>query len=118
MKKITLLMALIFSCLIGYADETPSFPGGEEALSKYIKEHTVYPESAKENGVEGVVIVEFIVVTDGSLKDIKVIKLIDPDLESEALRVVKGMPAWIPAEKNGTPVEAPSKVNIPFILEE
>ena len=101
-----------------YAAETPTFPGGDEALAKYINENTKYPSAAKENGVEGVVTVGFVVMTDGSLQNVKVVKMVDPDLEKEALRVVNGMPKWTPAEKNGTPVEAPSKVEIPFILEE
>ena len=100
------------------AAEVPTFPGGEEALQKYIRENTRYPASAMEMGIEGIVTVGFIVNTDGTLTDIKIMKLIDPDIEQEAVRVVSGMPAWIPAEKDGVPVEAPSTVEIPFILEE
>ena len=118
MKKFFAL--LLFSLSIGllHAQDKPSFPGGETALKKYITENIRYPEIAKENGVEGIVVVGFIVFTDGTLNDIKVVKFIDPDLENEALRIVKGMPLWIPAEKDGTPIEAPSKVEVPFILEE
>ena len=104
-------------CLSAYAADVPTFPGGDEALKKYISEHTVYPEIARENGVEGVVTVGFLVNTDGSLSEIKIIKFVDPDLEKEAIKVVTGMPAWIPAEKDGVPFEAPSNVAIPFILE-
>lgn len=100
-----------------WAEDKPSFPGGEEALKKYIAEKTVYPEIAKENGIEGIVVIGFIVMADGSLNEFKIIKFVDPDLENEALLVVKGMPAWIPAEKDGTPIEAPSKVEVPFLLE-
>ena len=100
-----------------YADDKPRFPGGEEALKKYVKENTRYPETAKENGVEGVVVVDFMVEINGQLQNFKVEKFIDPDLETEALRLVKGMPAWIPAEKEGSPVVAPAKVEVPFILE-
>lgn len=119
MKKILLsifTMASAFSFAI--ASDTPSFPGGEAALKKYISDNTVYPAAAKENGVEGIVVVGFMVMPDGSLTEIKVSNFIDPDLEKEAVRVVTGMPAWIPAEKDGTPIEAPSKVDVPFILEE
>lgn len=100
------------------ADTEPTFPGGKDALDKFITENTRYPQVSKDNGVEGIVLVGFIVTTDGSLNNIKVIKFVDPDLETEAVRVVRLMPAWIPAEKNGTPIEAPSKVEIPFILDE
>lgn len=98
-------------------DKAPSFPGGEEALKQYLKDNTKYPEIAQENGVEGIVEVGFIVMIDGKLQNIKVIKFIDPDLEKEAIRVVSGMPAWIPAEKDGSPIEAPASVNVPFLLE-
>ena len=118
MKKIFILITLLMGSLFLYADEKPSFPGGEEALKKYVADNTRYPSVAKEMGIEGIVVVGFIVNTDGSLTNIKVIKFIDPDLENEAVRVVTTMPAWIPAKKDGTPIEAPSKVDVPFILQE
>ena len=117
MKKFILTGTMVLSVLCMFADDKPSFPGGEEALKKYIAEKTVYPEIDKENGIEGIVEIGFIFAADGSLNNLKVLKFVDPDLEKEALRVVGGMPAWIPAEKDGTPIEAPSKVDVPFILE-
>lgn len=117
MKKIFAILAMGMVSLGMFAADVPEFPGGDAAMNKYISENTKYPAIAKENGVEGIVVVGFIVNTDGSLKNVKVAKFIDPELEKEAIRVVSGMPAWIPAEKNGIPVEAPSKVEIPFILE-
>lgn len=117
LKKTFLSALLLFAGLIGFADNKPSFPGGESALNKYISDNLRYPEIAKENGVEGIVAVSFLVLPDGSLQNIKIVRFIDPELEKEAVRIVQGMPAWIPAEKDGTPVEAPSEVDIPFILE-
>ena len=118
MKKLFLASALFAAAFLSArADDKPSFPGGEEALKNYLTQNTRYPAIAKENGVEGIVAVGFIVMPDGSLREIKVIRFIDPDLENEAIRVVTAMPAWIPAEKDGTPIEAPSKVDVPFILE-
>lgn len=117
MKKLIFAISLLFSMVTIYAEDKPSFPGGEEALKKYITENTRYPQLAKENGIEGIVVVGFIVFTDGSLNNFEIMRLVDPDLEKEALRVVKGMPVWIPAKKDGTPIEAPSKVEVPFILE-
>lgn len=117
MKKILTFAMIMASIAIGYADDKPSFPGGEAALNKYISENTHYPEISKENGVEGIVSVGFIVATDGSVKNPKVMKMVDPDLEQEAIRIVTGMPAWIPAEKDGNPVEAPAKVDVPFIMD-
>lgn len=118
MRKIFALLLLSVVSLCMYAEETPGFPGGAPALKKYLTENVRYPQIAKENGIEGVVVVGFIVFTDGTLNDIKILKFVDPELETEVVRVVKGMPAWIPAEKNGAPIEAPSKVEVPFILDE
>ena len=117
MKKLIILLTLVISTITMYADNKPSYPGGESALKKYIEDNTRYPEIAKENGVEGIVVIEFLVAADGNLNNLKVVKFIDPDLEKEALRVVSGMPAWIPAEKDGSPVESPAQVNVPFLLE-
>ena len=99
------------------ANDKPEFPGGDAALQKFLNDNVKYPEIAKENGIEGIVAVGFMVNVDGSLQNIKVVKFVDPDLEKEAVRVVTIMPAWIPAEKEGTPIEAPSQVDIPFLLE-
>lgn len=116
MKKLLfIILASLGISASGIAADVPTFPGGDEALKKYISENTRYPQIAIDNGVEGVVVVGFMVNTDGTLQDLKVLKYVDPDLEKEAIRVVGGMPAWIPAEKDGTPIEAPSKVEIPFI---
>ena len=118
MKKIFATISLALGAtFFGFAEETPSFPGGESALTQYIAKNTVYPEYAKENGVEGIVTVGFMVMADGTLNSVKAENFVDPDLEKEAVRVVSGMPSWIPAEKDGSPVEAPAKVEVPFILD-
>lgn len=121
MKKI---FASIFAMLsLGFAapafaqdSASPSFPGGDEALSAFIAENMHYPAIAADNGIEGTVDVAFTVKTDGSIGAIKIVRMIDPDLEQEAIRIVKIMPAWIPAQKAGKPVEAPAAVKIPFRL--
>lgn len=103
---------------VALADTTPQYPGGQEALDKYIAENLQYPEAAKANGIEGVVGTAFTVNPDGSIgqKSVRIVRMVDPDLEKEAIRLVLGMPAWIPAEKNGAPVEAPAQVDINFVL--
>lgn len=117
MKGLITLALGLFGTLSVFGDTTPSYPGGQSALESFLSKNIVYPQNARDNGVEGVVMVGFMVGPDGSLNNLKVLKPVDPDLEQEAIRVVGLMPSWIPAENNGTPIEAPSKVNIPFILE-
>lgn len=117
MKKIILLAGVIFSSILAFAGDKPSFPGGDSALQAYLSKNTRYPSISQENGVEGIVTVGFVVSPDGSINQIKILKFIDPDLEKEALRVVAGMPAWIPAEINGVAVEAAAQVEVPFIME-
>lgn len=119
MKKLLLTIGIaVCSVAAMIAAETPAYPGGDAAMNEYITSNLKYPASALETGVEGVVTIGFIVNTDGSLKDIKVVKMVDPDLEKEAVRLVSGMPSWIPADQGGTPVEAPAKVDISFVLPE
>lgn len=118
MKK--LMMSLLMLAGVSFASlaaDVPTFPGGEEALNKYITDNLKYPASAKEMGVEGIVNVGFIVNTDGTIGAIKIIRMVDPDLEQEAIRLVKNMPAWTPADKDGAPVAAPAEVAVPFVLE-
>ena len=118
MKRIiTLIAAMSLMIPLLHAGDKPLFPGGKSALDKYITSNLKYPAPSKENGIEGIVTIGFIVGTDGSISNAKVVKLIDPDLEKEALRLVKGMPNWEPAELDGSPIEAPAEVSIPFILE-
>lgn len=93
-----------------------SFPGGEKALASYISKNLKYPQPSINNGIEGVVHVKFLVKTDGSLNDPSVVRLVDPDLESEALRLVKGMPSWNPATVSGSPVDSESTVQVIFTL--
>lgn len=119
MKKIfSILFALMAFALPSMAqqDSAPSFPGGDEALAAFIAENMHYPSIAEENGIEGTVDVAFTVKADGAIGAIKIVRMIDPDLEQEAIRIVKIMPAWIPAKKSGTPVDAPASVKIPFRL--
>lgn len=119
MKKLLLVTSLLLgSIFISKGQTAPTFPGGEQVMNKFISNNLKYPAEAKENGVEGIVEVGFLVMTDGKLQEIKVLKLVDPDLEKEAVRIVGIMPRWIPAQKDGTPIEAPYKIEIPFILED
>ena len=116
MKKIFLIFAFFISSILAFAADKPSFPGGEAALKEYLDKNVNYPAVALDNGVEGIVVVGIIITPDGAITNPKVLKFIDPELEKEALRVVNGMPAWIPAEKDGSPIEAPAEVSVSFLL--
>ena len=72
----------------------PRFPGGDKALSDFIKRNMIYPKCAKEKNIEGRVLVSFYVETDGSLTNLSIAKSVDSRLDKEALRIVKKMPKW------------------------
>ena len=116
------LFILTLSLIIGFVlsayanNSQPSYPGGEEALRNYLSENIQYPPMAAEMGIEGVVTVEFMVKADGSIGDAKIVRMVDPDLEEEALRVVMNMPRWNPASKDGVPADAWFSLPIKFIL--
>lgn len=119
MKKILTIMIMV-ATWIGVANAqkvAPSYPGGETALTTYISENLQYPAEAKANGIEGVVGVTFMVKADGSIGSIKIKRMVDPDLESEAIRLVKGMPKWTPGSVDGVAVDSPAEVDIPFTFE-
>lgn len=98
------------------AEEMPSFPGGTSELMQYIKSHKKYPKEAAENGIQGRVIVTFVVQKDGSLSDVHIGKSVDPRLDEEAIRVVKSMPRWNPGKISGTPVAVKYVLPIIFIM--
>lgn len=120
MKKVImiLVMALGFGAAAFAEDTKASFPGGEKACQAFITETMVYPPVAQENGIEGVVTLVFVVRKDGSISDIKVKRMVDVDLESEAERIVKKMPAWTPATKDGVAVDSTTELPIAFILQQ
>ena len=82
-------------------EQMPIFEGGDAALMKYLTDSVKYPELTKKHGVQGRVVIGFIVEKDGSLTDVKVLRPVDIDLDAEVLRLVKGMPKWIPGRHNG-----------------
>lgn len=118
MKKLFMIMAMTLAVFAASASDKPEYPGGQKALDAFLADNVRYPAAAMENGIEGVVGVDFTVNADGSIGSIKIVRLVDPDLEQEAIRVVKSMPAWIPADNGGTPVAAPAHVDIRFILQD
>ena len=85
-------------------DTMPSFPGGDAALTKYLREQVVFPEAAKGKGIQGTVMVTFVVNDEGQMMSPSVLRSLDPDIDAEALRVVKAMPRWNSAILGGKPV--------------
>ena len=98
-------------------EQMPQFPGGPQALFEYLSKNIKYPVVAEENGIQGRVIVTFVVERDGSITDVKVAKSVDPSLDKEAMRVVKSMPNWIPGKQNGSAVRVKYTVPVTFKLQ-
>ena len=98
-------------------EEQPSFPGGQSALMQWLSDNIKYPVIAAENGVQGRVIVQFVVSKTGSISDVKVVRGVDPSLDREAVRVVSQMPKWTPGRQNGTTVNVRYTLPVTFRLQ-
>lgn len=98
------------------AEVMPEYPGGQVALMRYIAQNVKYPKSAQENGTQGRVVVQFVVDTDGSIINAYVLTSVDPDLDTEALRVIKSMPRWTPGKQKGKNVRVKYTVPVNFRL--
>ena len=99
-------------------EQQAEFPGGQAALMKWLGNNIRYPESAQANGVQGRVIVKFVVEKDGSIGATTIVKGVDKDLDKEALRVVKKMPKWQPGKNNGSPVRSYFTLPVTFKLQQ
>ncbi len=97
-------------------EEIPEFPGGEDALRKYLIEHTKYPKNARKNKISGTVNVLFVIDEKGEIGDVLVTNSVDPTLDKEAIRVVKNMPNWIPGKIRGKPVKSLQPLWFDFAL--
>lgn len=97
-------------------EEMPMFPGGDAELLKYIAENTTYPEIAKENNIQGRVIVRFCVTSKGGVSQVSILKGVDPELDKEAIRVVNTLPPFKPGKQGGKPVPVWYMVPITFTL--
>ena len=98
-------------------EEMPHFPGGAAALQAFLSSNTKYPVVAQENGVQGRVIVSFVVERDGTITDVRVVRSVDPSLDREASRVVRSMPRWSPGKQNGSAVRVKYTVPVVFRLQ-
>ena len=98
-------------------EQMPMYPGGDAALMGYLRDNIHYPTVAAENGVQGRVVVGFVVERDGSITDVKILRGVDPSLDREAMRVVKSMPRWNPGKQNGSAVRVKYQVPVSFRLQ-
>lgn len=123
MKKIIFLFLAFISLNVMAQEEEPvykivtkmaSFPGGQEKMMKFIQDNKQMPAAAKEAGVTGRVIVDFIVEKDGSLSNIKVLRGIGKGCDEEAIRLIQSMPKWEPGENSGKVVRTSFMLPINF----
>ena len=98
-------------------EQDPQYPGGYEAMYKFLASNIVYPKQAKENGVTGKVFVSFVIEKDGSVTNVKLVRDPGCGLGEEAVRVVKMMPRWKPGMQRGTPVRTQFMLPINFELQ-
>jgi len=97
--------------------KAPSFPGGEQEMLRYLSKNIQYPGMAKENGIKGTVVLQFIVGIDGSIGEVAIVKDIGGGCGKEAMRVVKAMQPWSPGEANGHPVKVRFTLPVRFELQ-
>ena len=99
------------------AEVMPEFPGGEQAMMQFVAENVKYPQEAIDKEISGRVMVGFVVEKDGSISNVKVAKSLDPLLDKEAVRVVSGMPKWIPGKQNGVTYRVKYTLPVNFRLQ-
>lgn len=135
MKKIFTLMLFIAAVMTANAQQPQSstvsdddvifsvvekeaqFPGGNDAMMKFIAKNVKYPQTAVENKIEGTVYVEFVIEKDGKITNVKAIRKVSPELDEEAVRVVSKMPKWKPATQRGKTVRCRFRLPIRFQLQ-
>lgn len=133
-KLFFIMFALFATHAMGYAQEDsttakietsvesviekqPEFPGGMNALMQYLQRSIRYPAICQQQGVQGRVVVQFVVDTDGSITDIQVVKRVNPHLDKEAVRIISAMPKWIPGMQKGENVRVRYAIPVNFRLE-
>ena len=131
MKKLILMLLMAVCCLMtanaqktvvsqtdpkvfDTVEQMPEYPGGMQAMIEFLQTNMKYPEDAAKQKVEGRVMVQFVVETDGSVTDVHVAKQVFPSLDAEAIRVVQAMPKWTPGKDKGRVVRV--KYNLPIVF--
>lgn len=98
-------------------EEQPEYPGGQAAFVKFLQNNLRYPERAQDEGIQGRVMVRFIVERDGSVSAVEVARSVDPDLDKEAVRVIKALPKWKPGRQQGKAVRTRYMLPVVFSLQ-
>ena len=98
-------------------EQMPQFPGGDEALLKYLSSHINYPPMAAENNIQGRVVVQFVIDKTGRVGEVKLVRSRDKDLDNEAIRVCKSLPKFTPGRQNGQPVSVWYTLPVTFKLQ-
>ena len=98
-------------------EKMPEFPGGQDALNRFLVRNIKYPLLAQENGIQGRVVCQFVVNSDGSIVDISVVRGVEESLDKEAIRVIKSMPKWTPGRQGGKSVRVKYTLPIRFQLQ-
>lgn len=97
-------------------EQMPSFMGNEDALYAYVSKNIIYPLKAKENNIQGRVVVRFIIEKDGNVSNIEILRKLGFGCDEEVIRLIKSMPKWFPGKQNGKPVRVHFTMPISFIL--
>lgn len=100
-----------------FAEQMPGFPNGERELFKFLTENIQVPTEIQQRGINGRVVSQFVVNSDGSISDIKIIRSLDPLLDVEVVRVIESMPKWIPGKRNGEAVNVQYTLPVRFQIE-
>ena len=98
-------------------EQMPAFPGGQEAFFNYICKNVKYPPIAEKNGIQGRVIVTFVITKEGKVTNPKIVKSVNPSLDKETLRLIRTLPDWAPGRKNGQAVNVKYTVPVTFRLQ-
>lgn len=122
-KRLTVLLITIISLMLpinllaqSKSVVMPQFPGGQAALIDFMRKNINYPKQAKERGLEGTVLVQFVVSKTGEITNVSVKNKVDEALDKEAVRLVQSMPKFIPGSKDGQPVNVRYRIPVTFIL--
>ena len=102
---------------VRFAEKMPEYVGGMEAMYSFLKNELQYPEVARNNNIQGTVLLEFVIERDGSVSNVKPLVSLYPECDAEAIRVVKKMPKWKPGEQMGKPVRCYFNLPIRFTLQ-